>query len=56
LEDHTRLLRNLAGQIIFEYGSLEKFWQGLSADAGALAETTARLKPGYFLLLARKGA
>lgn len=56
-EDHTVSLRNLAGQIVFAYGSLQAFWQALvgdSAQVQRLASTTARLKPGYFLLLAQK--
>lgn len=58
-EDHTDHLKRLAGQIIFAHGSLERFWQtvtGADLDAGAITETTARLKPGYFLLLAQKTA
>lgn len=58
-EDHTVALKNLAGQIIFAHGSLIQFWQmlvGESLDACMLATATARLRPGYFLLLAQKEA
>jgi arsenite methyltransferase len=63
-EDHTAALKHLAGQIIFEHGSLDAFWGtvlGGGADGGAVAgsiacRSIARLKPGYFLMLARKTA
>lgn len=58
-EDHTPALRSLIGQIIFAHGSVAKFWQTLvgdSAQAQLLTSTAARLKPGYFLLLAQKQA
>ncbi|WP_162909743.1 DVU_1556 family methyltransferase [Aggregatilinea lenta] len=56
-EDHTAALNSLAAQIIFAHGSLEHFWRTLVGDslnAHALTGVTARLKPGYFLLLAQK--
>jgi arsenite methyltransferase len=61
-EDHTGALRQLAGQIIFEHGSLDAFWRAVAGGdgaAGAMAgsiarRSIARLKPGYFLMLAQK--
>jgi SAM-dependent methyltransferase len=58
-EDHTRLLKQLAAQLVWTYGSLDAFW---SAVAGPdTAETLCRrggaggsARPGYYLLVARK--
>lgn len=57
LQDRSDLLKQLAGQIIFSYGSLEKFW-GLFMNSEAAHRTscalaTARL--GYYALVAEKG-
>lgn len=58
LFDRSELLRQLAGQIIFDYGSLEKFWQLFMAEEAArrtcCAVTAAPL--GYYVLIAEKGA
>lgn len=56
LEDHTALLKQLAGQIIFSMGSLEKFW-ALFMDNGKAAGTCNAVNamlPGYYLLIAEK--
>jgi ubiquinone/menaquinone biosynthesis C-methylase UbiE len=55
-EDHTKALKELAGQIIFTYGSLENFL-GLSCNKnnGSECGTGYASKPGYFLAVARKG-
>ncbi|MBU0908658.1 MAG: class I SAM-dependent methyltransferase [Proteobacteria bacterium] len=55
-EDHTAMLRQLAGQIIFSYGSLAAFWQlFLGADKAAFTcSSLATAKPGYCLLIAAK--
>ncbi|MBU0962193.1 MAG: methyltransferase domain-containing protein [Proteobacteria bacterium] len=56
LEDHTRFLRQLAGQIIFSFGSLEAFWQlFMGVDkAATTCGSIANAKPGYYLLIAAK--
>ena len=55
--DRSDLLKQLAGQIIFSYGSLEKFWQlFMGAEAArrtSCALATAQL--GYYVLIAKKG-
>jgi SAM-dependent methyltransferase len=56
-QDHTAALKQLAVQLIFEHGSLPAFWQQ-TAPAGTapgMERATAQIKPGYYLLLARKG-
>ena len=55
--DRSDLLRQLAGQIIFSYGSLEKFWQ-LFMGVEAARRTTCALATaqlGYYTLIAKKG-
>ncbi len=58
LIDRSDLLKQLAGQIIFSYGSLEKFWQlfmGVEqAHHTCCALNSAPL--GYYVLIAKKGA
>ncbi len=58
MEGHTRFLKQLAGQIVFEHGSLDNFWKHLSGSGGdsqaALACRTGTLKPGYGLFIASK--
>ncbi len=57
LVDRSDLLKQLAGQIIFSYGSLEKFWQLFMEEKQArqtcCALSTAPL--GYYVLIAQKG-
>lgn len=57
LRDRSDLLKQLAGQIIFSYGSLEKFWalfmDSEAAHRTSCALTTASL--GYYVLVAEKG-
>jgi len=59
VEDHTRLLREMACEMVFEYGSLDRFWQVLTGtdfpqgQAGACR--TGILKPGYVMVMATKG-
>ncbi|MGE4560300.1 MAG: DVU_1556 family methyltransferase [Desulfobulbus sp.] len=57
LRDRSDLLKQLAGQIIFSYGSLEKFWalfmDGEAAQRTSCALATAPL--GYAILVAEKG-
>jgi len=56
LEDHTAMLRQLAGQIIFTFGSPAAFWQLLmGADkAASTCGFIANARPGYYLLIAQK--
>ena len=57
LQDRSELLKQLAGQIIFSYGSLEKFW-GLFMDGEAAHRTHCALATaplGYYALIAEKG-
>lgn len=57
LRDRTDLLKQLAGQIIFSYGSLEKFW-ALFMDSEAAHRTSCALATaplGYYVLVAEKG-
>ncbi len=54
--DRTDLLKQLAGQIIFSYGSLEKFWQ-LFLGAEEAQQTCRALSTsplGYYMLIAEK--
>nr|WP_321467036.1 methyltransferase domain-containing protein [uncultured Desulfobulbus sp.] len=57
LRDRSDLLKQLAGQIIFSYGSLEKFWslfmEKEAAQRTSCALATAPL--GYYVLVAEKG-
>jgi len=58
LQDRSELLKQLAGQIIFSYGSLEKFWQ-LFMGVEAARQTCCALAAaplGYYALIAEKGA
>jgi arsenite methyltransferase len=55
-EDHSKLLKQLAAKIVFEMGSMDKFWAQFTSEG-----TVPRLKcsfqqarPGYYLLAARK--
>ncbi|MBU4261612.1 MAG: methyltransferase domain-containing protein [Proteobacteria bacterium] len=56
IEDHTAMLRQLAGQIIFTYGSLAAFWQLFmgAEKAACTCSSLATSKPGYYLLIAEK--
>ncbi|HMQ53605.1 MAG TPA: class I SAM-dependent methyltransferase [Anaerolineae bacterium] len=57
-EDHSEVLKHLAGQLAMTHGSLAEFWRkgtGSSLDAWDVQLAMARAKPGYFLLIARKG-
>ena len=56
-EDHSELLRHLAGQLVLAHGSLAGFWRcttpgGIETLDIQLAISKAR--PGYFLLIAKK--
>jgi arsenite methyltransferase len=53
-EDNTEALKQLTVQIIWEYGSLANFWDCAGEDGKRVETAVANLKPGYFLLLARR--
>jgi ubiquinone/menaquinone biosynthesis C-methylase UbiE len=58
LEDHSDLLRSLMAQIVFSYGSMNAFWSkttGNCAVSCRFQEILKACKPGYFLMIARKG-
>jgi SAM-dependent methyltransferase len=57
-EDHSGLLRQLAGQLIWHYGSLDAFWSVIAGPeaAGDINSCGAGGcgRPGYYLLVAQK--
>jgi SAM-dependent methyltransferase len=55
-EDHSALLKQLAGQLIFSFGSLNAFWAATCSveDPEVIQETVKRARPGYYLLIARR--
>lgn len=55
-QDQTRALKQLAGQLIFDQGSLEAFWRTFLDENSARQACSAvrSAPPGYFALLARK--
>lgn len=57
-QDHSELLKQMAGQIIFSHGSLEKFWQLFMGTEAARRTccTLAAAPLGYYTLIAEKGS
>jgi ubiquinone/menaquinone biosynthesis C-methylase UbiE len=55
-EDHTSLLKVMAGQMVFAYGSMEKFWSSFYCgnESVNLIQKNANIKPGYYFLAAKK--
>lgn len=56
-EDHTGLLKQLTGQMIFTYGSMNNFWLKSTActvDPKEAQLAMSQAKAGYFQLIARK--
>ena len=59
-EDRSHALRAFVAQLVFSYGSAEKFWcriaqgNGDPANSQKLKEVITRVRPGYFLLVAQK--
>ncbi|MBU0972242.1 MAG: methyltransferase domain-containing protein [Proteobacteria bacterium] len=58
IEDHTQYLKQMAGQMVFEHGSLNNFWDTVS---GTLCNTrvssackAGQLKPGYYMMIAAR--
>jgi SAM-dependent methyltransferase len=55
-EDHTQYLKELAAQLVLAHDSMSALWGG-TKDAGCSGmglSTMAALRPGYYLLVARK--
>jgi arsenite methyltransferase len=58
-EDHSDLLAKFAVQLIFSYGSMNRFWLQVGAesiDPEDIRRALSEAKPGYFLLIAKKVA
>lgn len=56
-EDHSEVLRHLAGQLALAHGSLAEFWQRVTNEGLNVLDVQlaiSKAKPGYFLLIARK--
>jgi arsenite methyltransferase len=56
-EDRTKELKEFTAEIIMECGSMEKFWASIlpeDINARSYTEDMAKLKLGYFLLVAKK--
>lgn len=54
-EDHTALLKRLAAQLVFAFGSMDAFWSTMGGRCDASADPCAvnHGRPGYYLLVAR---
>jgi arsenite methyltransferase len=57
-EDHSDLLKQLAAQMAWEYGTLEHFYSMIAPAGcnGMVSDHVRRTMPGYFLLVAQKEA
>ena len=57
-EDHSKALKQLAGQLVWTYGSLDAFWTTLLGPDAANVMTNSKAggcrRPGYYLLVAQK--
>lgn len=59
-EDHSPALKAFVAQLVFSYGSVEKFFCRVAQDNGdfvnsqEIKEAITRIKPGYYLLIAQK--
>ena len=55
-EDHSALLKQLAAQLIFSFGSLNAFWAATCSEGlpDAIEATVKRARPGYYLLIAQR--
>lgn len=59
LEDHTILLKQTAAEFVFQYGSLEGFWERVTGNresARAACSAGHATLPGLFLLLAKNNS
>lgn len=60
LGDYSDLLKELLVKIIFSYGSMDAFWSNATGDGTCtpgtgFQEKLKLCKPGYFIMLAKKG-
>lgn len=58
-EDYSDLLKELLVKIVFSFGSMGAFWNITShdcADGCKFQEALKLCRPGYFMMVARKGA
>jgi SAM-dependent methyltransferase len=53
-QDHSGVLTAFVAKFVFEYGSLDALWGGKGETPGR-SDQIRRLRPGYALLVARKG-
>ncbi len=55
-EDHSRHLVSLTARLVWEVGSRKALWDHLASElgTGGSVEDQSAIRPGYFLLLARK--
>jgi arsenite methyltransferase len=56
-EDHSDLLRDFAARMIWEYGSLDRFWTqagGCGTHPGEVRDSIRAARPGYFLFAGRR--
>jgi ubiquinone/menaquinone biosynthesis C-methylase UbiE len=55
-EDHSEMLKQLIGQMIFAHGSMREFWSRSEPEADPMEHQAAvsKAKLGYHLLVARK--
>ena len=56
-EDHSNLLKILAAQMVFAYGSMKQFWSSFcdgNHSSDGLAACAEKLRPGYYFLAAKK--
>ncbi|HOE56822.1 MAG TPA: class I SAM-dependent methyltransferase [Bacillota bacterium] len=57
-EDCSGLLKSLMAQVVFSYGSMGAFWNKVTdncEDVCKFQEILKACKPGYFLMITRKG-
>jgi len=57
-EDYSQLLKELLVKAVFTYGSMSAFWNVTSQDCidgCKFQETLKFCRPGYFIIIARKG-
>jgi hypothetical protein len=56
LEDHSDLLKRLAAEMVFQFGSMQHFWAEFAPDC-AISDIRCGLdqaRPGYCLIVALK--
>ena len=55
-EDHSHVLKQLIGEMIFKHGSINEFWKKSVTNANPLEvqASVSKMKLGYYLLTAQK--